>query len=180
VGRIEVGGSLELATADGKGGVFLNVEDKNELVALNLKARTAKHVALAGCDGPTGIAYLPLSHRVLSACANGVAVLTDAKTLKAAGSLAIGKGPDTAMYDPVRRRALVPCGRSGDLWAFRDSAKGVEPLGASPTQLGARTGALDPKTGRVYLPAADYGPPAVPNGRPPIKPGSVVMLVLAP
>ncbi|MBW8815909.1 MAG: hypothetical protein JF588_21025 [Caulobacterales bacterium] len=180
VGKIEVGGSLELAAADGKGRVFLNVEDKNELVVLDIKGRTAKHVALAGCDGPTGIAYLALSHRVLSACANGVAILTDATTLKSAGSLAIGKGPDTALYDPVRHRALVPCGRSGDLWVFEDSAKGVKPLGAVPTQVGARTAALDPKSGRVYLPAADYGPPATPGGRAPIKPGSVVMVVMAP
>jgi DNA-binding beta-propeller fold protein YncE len=180
VGRIDVGGALELATSDGRGHVFLNVEDKNELVVLDVKARSAKHLPLAGCDGPTGIAYLPLSHRVLSACANGVAVVTDAVTLKPAGSLPIGKGPDTAMYDPVRRRALIPCGRSGDLWVFEDSAKGITPRGSVATQTGARTGALDPKTGRVYLPAADYGPPATPNGRAPIKPGSVVMVVLAP
>lgn len=180
VGTVMVGGALELADGDGKGKVFINVEDKNELAVLDVKARTVKHIALTGCDGPTGIAYLPLSHRVLSSCANGVAVVTDAAKLKVEKTLPIGQGPDTVMYDAARHRAFVPCGRSGDLAIFSDSAKGVVAEGMVTTRTGARTGALDEKTGRLYLPAADYNPPAAAGGRPQIKPGSVVMVVVAP
>jgi DNA-binding beta-propeller fold protein YncE len=180
VGSIMVGGSLELAVSDGKGRVFLNVEDKNELVVLDLKARTARHIALKGCDGPTGIAYLALSHRVLSACGNGVAALTNALTLKVERTLPIGKGPDTALYDPLRHRALVPCGRSGDVWIFADTAKGVVARGKAATQQGARTGALDPKTGKAYLPAAEYDPPVAPSTRPKMRPGTAVLVVVTP
>ncbi len=180
VGTIPVGGSLEIAVADGAGRVFVNVEDRNEVVALDLKARTARHIALTGCDGPTGIAYLPRSHRVLSACGNGVVALTNADTLAVERTLPLGQGPDTAMYDSPRGVALVPCGRSGDLWLFEDGAGGVSPAGHVATQRGARTGALDPGTGRAYLPAADYLPPATPNGRPQIKPGSVTLVVVGP
>jgi len=180
VGSIAVGGSLELAASDGAGRVFLNVEDKNELVVLDLKARSARHVALKGCDGPTGIAYLAVSHTVLSACGNGVATLTSARTLKVQRTIAIGKGPDTALYDPVRHRALVPCGRSGDLWIFSDTAKGVKPAGHVATQQGARTATLDPRTGKVYLPAAEYDPPVAPSTRPKMRPGTAVLVVVAP
>ncbi len=161
VATIPVGGSLELGASDGTGRIFVNVEDKNEVVAVDLKARKVlRHYALAGCDGPTGVAWLAVSRRVLSACANGVAAITDPETSKVQ-TLPIGQGPDTALYDAGRKLAFVPT-RSGELDIFADDAAGVTHVGKVATQRGARTGALDPKTGRLYLPAADYAAPAAP------------------
>jgi hypothetical protein len=117
---------------------------------------------------------------VLSSCANGVAAVTDPVAGKVEKTLPIGAGPDTVMYDAHRRLAFVPAGRAGELDIFSDAAAGIEPAGKVTTQLGARTGALDEGTGRIYLPAAEYLPPAAPGGRPQIKPGSVVVVVVSP
>lgn len=181
VGSIAIGGSLELGASDGKGRIFVNVEDRNEVAVVDLRSRKLiSRVPLTGCEGPTGIAYLTLSKTVLSSCANGVAVVTDTKRLKHIAKLPIGAGPDTVLYDARRRVAFVPAGRSGELDIFSDSAKGVNPAGKIATQLGARTAALDEKTGRIYLPAAEYAPPDKPGGRPQPRPGSVVLVVVQP
>ena len=176
---LQVGGSLELAVADGKGRVFVNIEDRNQLAVIDVAARSVRTAELGGCDGPTGIAWLPLAHRVLSTCGNGVAALTDPDALRLDRTLPIGEGPDTALYDPARRLALVPCGRSGELYLFRDGPT-VTAEGSVVTQRGARTGAIDPASGRVFLPAAEFEAPSSPGGRPQLRPGSVTLLVMAP
>jgi DNA-binding beta-propeller fold protein YncE len=181
VGEIAVGGSLELGAELGGGRIAVNVEDRNEVAIVDLKARTVlHHIALTGCDGPTGIAYLAVSGRILSACANGVAAITDPQAGRMVKTLPIGKGPDTALYDAQRKLAFVPAGRSGELDVFADEAAGVRALGAVPTQMGARTGALDEASGRIYLVAADYAPPAAAGGKPQVKPGTIVLVVVAP
>ena len=181
VGEIAIGGSLELGAGDGSGRIFINVEDRNDLVVVDLKSKKlVTRIPLTGCEGPTGIAYLKVSKRLLSSCANGVAAITNPKTLKVESTLPIGAGPDTVLYDTQRKLAFIPAGRAGELDIFTDDAKGVHAAGKVATQVGARTGALDEKTGRIYLPAADYLPPAAAGGRPQMKPGSVVIVVVEP
>jgi DNA-binding beta-propeller fold protein YncE len=180
VGTIPVGGSLEIGAVDGTGRVFVNVEDRNELVLVDLKNRRIQaRFPLTGCEGPTGAAWLPVSRRVLSTCGNGVAAVTDPATGRVE-TVPIGQGPDTALYDPSRKIAFVPAGKSGELDLFDDTPQGVKPAGKVATQRGARTGALDPGSGRIYLPAAEYSPPADGGARPQIVPGSVVLLVVSP
>ena len=181
VGLIDVGGELELAAGDGSGRIFINVENQNELAVVDLRARKVlKRIPLTGCEGPTGVAYLPLARRVLSTCINRVAAITDPDAGKVTAALPIAEGPDSAIYDPHRRIVLVPAGKSGELDLFADTAAGVTPAGVVATRVGARTGTVDPTSGRVWLLAADYLPPPAAGGRPQIKPGSVVALVLAP
>jgi len=180
VAEIAVGGGLELGAGDGAGRLFVNVEDRNELAVVDLKTRKViARIALAGCEGPTGVAWLPVSHRVLSSCANGVAAAVDPDAARVTALLPIGQGPDSVLYDAQRKIAFVPAGRSAELDLFADEAAGVRGLGKVATQAGARTGAIDPATGRVYLPAAAFTvDPA--GGKPRMTPGSAVMLVLAP
>src|SRR3954454_2745372 len=74
---VPVGGSLELGAATGSGRLYVNIEDKNEVAVLDTyKRRVVTRFPLQGCDGPTGIAYDPASREVLSACANGVAIVS--------------------------------------------------------------------------------------------------------
>src|SRR4051794_338932 len=178
VATVTIGGGLELPALDGRGHLFVNVEDRSELAEVDLKTRqVVRRVALTGCDSPTGLAYLP-SGFLLSACANKVATLVRAATGKLEGTLAIGARPDGAFYDPVRRRAYVPAGGDGNLTVI--DARGARPrvVATLPTQTGARTGAVDPATGRVYLPTARFGPPAAPGQRPRMVPGSFEILVV--
>jgi DNA-binding beta-propeller fold protein YncE len=113
----------------------------------------------------------------LSACGNGVAALVDIRGRKVLQLLPIGQGPDTALFDDRRQRFLVPCGRSGTVSVFAVSGRRVTRAGTVMTELGARTAALDPKTGRVFLPAGKFEP-AAQGQRPAMVPGSAHLLVL--
>jgi DNA-binding beta-propeller fold protein YncE len=182
VAEIPVGGAaLEYAAIDPAGHLFVNDEDTAEMVEIDLARRKVMtHIRMTGCEGPTGLAYLPESKRMLAACGNGVAALVNPKTAKFDRTLPIGKGADAVIHDARRKLVFVPAGQSGDLTVFADEAKGVRELGKVATQIGARTGAVDEKTGKIYLPAADYTPPATAGGRSQAKPGSVVLLEIDP
>lgn len=175
---IAVGGSLELGASDGHGKLFVNVEDKNEVAVLDTRARSVvKRFSLAGCDGPTGIALDPRAHEIVSACANGVAIVSTTDG-RAVATLPIGKGADGAAFDPVHRVVLVPAGRDGNITILR---LGVKPsvVAQVPTAASARTIAVDPATGRAYLPSATLAP-AVDGERPKPVPGTFRVLVVAP
>ena len=179
VGLIPVGGALEFTQTDGRGRLYINIESKNEIAVVDIAARkVVAHWPLAGCEGPSGLAYVT-GNRLISSCSNGVAPITDAATGKLIANLKIGRGPDSVLYDPVRKLAYIPCGRDGVLEVIALSGpKNNTIIDTVATQTGARTGAVDTKTGRVYLPAAQYDPPAVAGQRPKMKPGTFEVLVL--
>lgn len=179
VATVPIGGSLELAVADGRGRLYVNVEDRDEVVAIDTKARKVlAHHPHAGCDGPTGIAYSAKDRLILSACANGVAKVTRPDGSDVA-SLRIGPHPDGAVFDATRNVALVPTGGDGRLAVIRMSGRPAV-LETLPTAVGARTIALDRSTGAAYLPSTRYGPPPLTGGRPPSLPGSFAVLVVKP
>jgi hypothetical protein len=178
-GLFTVGGTLEFAVADGAGHVFVNIEDQNQMAVLDLKAGavTARY-ALAPCDSPTGLALDDARHILLAACGNGMAVALSALDGHLLATLPIGKGPDAVLFDARRRRFLVPCGRDGVLTVIDESAAGaLSVAGSVATAPGARTGAVDPDSGRSYLPTADFAP-AKPGERPAALPGTFRILVL--
>jgi DNA-binding beta-propeller fold protein YncE len=179
VGTIPIGGALEFMAPVGGGKLYVNVEDKSEIVAVDLKARTVVgHYPLKGCEGPSGLAYADGAGVLIPACGNSVAKVIKASDGSDLGSLPIGKGPDAVIYDAERRLAFIPCGRDGvlEVIAVRGTRE-VSVIGQVQTQPGARTGALDPKTGKLYLPTAAY---SLNGGRPTAAPGSFEVLVVAP
>jgi hypothetical protein len=132
---------------------------------------------LKGCEGPTGIAFDPQSQEILSACANGIAIVSKPDGRQVA-QLPIGKGADGAAFDEKRHVALVPAGRDGNLTIIRlGPAPAV--VGQIATAVSARTIAVDPSTGRAYLPSATLAAP-VGNERPKPVPGSFRVVVVAP
>jgi YVTN family beta-propeller protein len=178
IDTIAVGGSLELGVADGNGSLYVNVEDRNEVVVLDTRARKVlRRFPLAGCEGPTGIAFAPDQKLIVSACANGVAVIY-APDGHAVANLPVGPRPDGAVYDATRHLAFVPSGGDGSLYVIRLTPK-PEVVQHLATANGARTLALDSATGRLYLPSARYAP-AVGTARPAMIPGSFAVLVVAP
>lgn len=176
---VPVGGSLEMGEADGRGRMFVNVEDKNEVAVLDTGARKlVQRFPLAGCDGPTGIAVDSHDKEIVSACGGNAVAIVSAPDGRQVAKLPIGKGADGAAYDPVHRFALVPGGRDGNLTIIRLGSKPavVEQV---PTAVSARTIAVDPTTGRAYLPSATLAP--APSGeRPKAVPGTFRVLVVAP
>jgi DNA-binding beta-propeller fold protein YncE len=175
---VSIGGSLEFAVPDGRGRMYVNVEDKNEVAVLDTKARkVVARFALQGCNGPTGIAYDPVSREIVSACGNGVAVVST-RAGRQVAKLTIGKGADGPAFDAKRRLVLIPAGRDGNLTVIRlrPTPRVVQQI---PTAVSARTIALDPATERTYLPSATLAP-AFAGERPKPVPGSFKVIVVAP
>lgn len=177
VRTIAVKPALEFGTIAGPGMLAINDEDLSELELVDLKhGKALAPVPLTGCEHPTGLAADSAERLTLSACANGVAALVDVSSRKVIQLVPIGQGPDTALFDAGRHRFLVPCGRSGTLSVFSLSGGKLTAAGTVTTEPGARTAALDPKTGRVFLPTAKFQP--APQGqRPAMVPGSAHLLV---
>ena len=178
VGSITVGGALEFAALDGKGRLYVNQEDRNMIAVVNLAARKVIGAyALPGCKAPTGLAYVD-GDRLISACANGVAAVVNATTGASVATLHVGVGPDAVLYDKARKLAYIPSGRAGTLSVIALSGPADGTVVATvTTQVGARTGAVDLKTGRIYLPTAAYAPLS-PGQKPGPTPGTFQVLVL--
>jgi YVTN family beta-propeller protein len=175
---IPVGGSLELGASDGSGKMYINIEDKNEVAVLDTRThKLVQRFPLDGCDGPTGIAVDPRAREIVSACANGVAIVSAPDGRKIA-ALPIGKGADGAAFDPKRGVVLIPAGRDGNITILRLGTKPAV-LGRVVTATSARTIAIDPSTGRAYLPA-DTLAPAPTGERPKPVPGTFRVLVVGP
>jgi YVTN family beta-propeller protein len=155
VGKVAVGGKPEAATSDGHGRLYVNVEDTNSIAVIDIASRKlVQRYALPGCTEPTGIAHDAGSGLLISACHNNVAKLIDARTGADRGSVKIGAGADGAIFDSTRKLAFVPCS-DGTLTIFELNPQGkATVVEVVRTERGARTAAVDPTTGNVYLATA--------------------------
>ncbi len=180
VGTIAVGGKLEFGASDGHGRMFVNVEDKGEIAVVDTAARkVVAHWAMAGCEEPSGLAYIADAKLLVAACANGKAEVVSSVSGKVTTTLPVGEDPDAAFYDAQRHLVYVPSGGAGTLSVI--AVRGPNDLAlvqTLQTRPGARTGAVDSKTGKVYLPSADYDAPEQAGGRPRIKSGTFAVLVV--
>lgn len=178
VGKVMIGSAIEFPAIDGRGDLFVNLTDEGELAEVDIAARKVmRTLPLAGCRHPTGLAYVSPGV-LISACANGVAKLVRASDLKLLGDISIGPRPDGAIADPLRHRAYIPSGGDGSLAVIDTSGPLPRKIATVQTEIGARTGTVDPSTGTVYLMGAKLGPAPAAGGRPPVIPGSVELLVL--
>jgi hypothetical protein len=120
---------------------------------------------------------------LITSCRNNVAKIVEAKTGREVASVPIGPGPDCVMFDPARHLAFVPTGGDGMLTIIPirgGKDKSIGSVTTVATQVLARLGALDPKTGRLYLPTAQAKPVPDPGQRRTLIPGTFALLVLAP
>jgi len=184
VGTVPVDAKPEFAATDARGRVYVNLEDKNSIAALDPRKVAVLSVwPVAGCEEPSGLALDARHGRLLPVCGNKVMAVVDAASGKLLGSAPIGAGVDAAAFDPGTGLAFASCGE-GVLTVVRIGTAGrPEVVQSVPTQRGARTMALDLEKHRVFLVTADFSPPppataAQPHPRPAIVPGSVRLLVL--
>ncbi len=179
--NIDVGGGLEQLAFDGQGHVFVNVEDKSVIHVVDTHAlKLSATWPLAPGEGPTGLAIDRAHHRLFSACGNGNFVVLDSGTGKIIATLPIGKDPDGAAFDPTTDRAFASS-RGGTLAVVQEeSPDKFSVLQNVTTQYGARTLTLDEKTGRIYLPTAEFGPAPADGSsrRRPILPDTFTVLVV--
>lgn len=183
IATIPLPGKPEFPAADGKGTMFVNIEDKNEIVRLDAAAKKITgQWPLAGCDSPSGLAFDATGRRLFSVCDGKKMAVTDANTGKVVATPTIGDGPDAAGYDAKHKLAFSSNG-DGTLTVVDASAGSYPVTQIVATERGARTMALDEGTGRVYLVTAEFGPrPAAteqnPHPRPAVVPGSFTVLVV--
>jgi DNA-binding beta-propeller fold protein YncE len=183
VGTTTLPGKPEFPVSDDKGTLFVNIEDKNEIVRLDAKTQQITATwPLVGCDSPSGLAFDRTGGRLFSVCDGKKMAITDASTGKSLGTPTIGDGPDAAAYDPSRKLALSSNGE-GTLTVVDAGKPGYTVLQTLPTMKGARTMALDSATGKIYTVTAQFGatPPATaatPRPRPSVVPGSFTVLVI--
>lgn len=180
VGSIATPGRLESPAADGTGRVFVNVEDLAQIVVLDVPhRRVLARYPLPGCVEPSGLAYAPRAGLLVAACANHQALVVKADGGTVVAKLPIGGRPDWAGYDPASGLVMIPTGEDGVVNLISvSSAKAVRVVGKAPGHPGSRSGAIDPASGRLYLPSADFTP--APGSRPVAVSGSFRILTLEP
>ena len=165
------GGKQFLFTSEKDGYQHLYLHDMDGKPVRQLTKGNWEISAINGFDAKTG--YL------LSACANGKAALVNTKNGKLVKLLTIGLGPDAVIMDTARRLAFIPCGKDGVVTVIAlDVARGSKSTTMIKTEIGARTGALDPSNGTLYLPTARFAPPAAAGGRPVLIAGSFHVVVI--
>jgi YVTN family beta-propeller protein len=179
IATIPVGGKPETAVSDGAGHVFVNVEDKNEIVEVDIKNKTAeKHWSLSPAEGPTGLAIDPVSKRLFAGC-DKLLVIVDAGTGAVVGKQPIGDGCDGVAFDSKLKNIFASCGEGTLAIVHEDAANKFTLTGNLSTKKSARTLAVDESTHAVYLPAADFeATAAAGQRRPPMVPGSFQVLVV--
>ena len=176
---IPMGGKPEFAQIDGKGHIFVNNEDKNEITQVNAaEALVAKRYSIAPCDSPSGLAIDPKG-RLYSVCENKLMIVSDPAAGKVLAQLPIGGGADGVAFDDGY--AFSANGADGNITMVGETAPGkFEVVGTIPSQRSARTVGSDSKTHKLYLPSAesDEAGPKDKKGRAPLKADSFVVLVV--
>jgi YVTN family beta-propeller protein len=175
VGKIELGGKPEFAATDEKGTVFVNLEDKSEIVAFDPKKLTVKsRWKLTDCEEPTGLAIDRKNRRLFAGCRNKKMAIVDADSGKVIASPPIGEGCDATAFDAELGLAFASAG-DGTITVIKEDG-GDKFTGAQTvtTQKSARTMAVDAKTHRLFTVAANVGPK--PERK--VEPGSFVVLVV--
>lgn len=177
---VPLGGKLEFAAADA-GHVYVNVEDTGEIVSVDTKTwKAAQRWKLNGCEEPSGLALDPKLGHLFAVCGNSKMLVVDTKSGSQIATLPTGAGTDATGFDPALKFAFASNGE-GNLTVVRETKDGkYEVAGNVQTARGARTMALDPKSHKIYLATAEFGPPAEGQKRPSIKPGTFMVLVYSP
>jgi YVTN family beta-propeller protein len=187
VGTIALGGKPEFAVPNGRGMIYNNLEDKS--VELAIDSHTLKVESrwpMAPCESPSGLA-IDARHNILFAgCHNKMMAVINANTGKVITTLPIGSGVDANRFDPETGLAFSSNGEGNLTVVKEESPTDFKVVENVPTERGARTMEVDPKTHNVFLVTAKFGPrPAEPAGqhrfrRPPMVPNSFTLLVLKP
>jgi DNA-binding beta-propeller fold protein YncE len=183
-GTIPLGGKPEFATTDLDGHVFVNLEDKSEVLALDPKKLSVEHRwPLAPCEEPSGMAIDRAHKRLFVGCSNKAMAMMDATSGKVLATAPIGGGVDANGFDPGTGLAFSSNGEGTLTVAKADPAGRLEVLLNVATQRGARTMAVDEKTHRIFLVTAEFGPPPSPTAdqphpRPSQVPGTFTILVV--
>lgn len=184
VATIPLGGRPEFPVADGKGMVYDNIESTSEIVAIDTsKAAIVNRWSLGTCQSPSGISMDRTHRRLFTACRGEMGVV-DADSGKVLATLPTGAGTDATRFDPNTQLAFASNGRDGTLTVVHEDAPNAfSVVQNAKSETGARTMALDPQSGDVFLVTAQLlvNPNATSyRDRYKVVPGTFALLVMTP
>src|SRR5258705_2870301 len=178
---IDVGGKPETAVSNGMGKLFVNIEDKNEIVEVDLKKMVVEaHWPVGPGEEPTGLVLDKNTNRLFAGCGNKFLIGLNAATGAVIASVPIGDGCDGVAFDEDTKNIYTSNGE-GTMSVFNEkSADKLEAVATVSTKRGARTITIDGQTHWLYLPTADFEnpDPKTPNARPKMIPGTFQVLVV--
>ena len=173
---------MEYATTDDQGALYVAGEEKRDLIKID--ARTNAVLArwpTPDCASPHGLALDRTGRRLFMGCINQEMMVVDADTGRVVAQAPIGKGSDAIAFDPVRKRVFSSNGADGTITVFQELSPDVyQALEPIQTAVSGRTMDVDPRSGRLFVMAADTDPPAAPGLRPRPRPGTLKMMMFDP
>lgn len=181
---IKLLGAPEFAVADGEGHVYVNLENKNELLKIDAKnAKIIERWPVAPGEAPSSIAIDRKNHRLFVGCGNKILLVVNADTGKIITTLPIGEHVDATAFDESTKNILSSNGEGTLTIIHQDSPESYKYIETLRTRKGSRTFALDPKTHRLFMPAAEFGSPPTPtkenpHPHPTAVPGSFAVMIL--
>jgi YVTN family beta-propeller protein len=186
LGQVPLGGKPEFAQTDLAGRIWVNIEDSSQVAVFD--ARTLRVIAkysLAPCEEPSGLAIDREHHRLFAVCTNKLMAVVNTDDGRVVATLPIGDGTDGVAFDPSRGLIVAACGEGVATIVHEDSPDRYTVVATVPTQRGARTITVDPRSHRFFTPTAQFAPapdpvPGQPRQRPAMVPGSFTVLVLEP
>lgn len=186
VATVKLDGKPEFSVTDGKGKVYVNIEDKSEIQCINVSTLKVEQTwSIAPGEEPSGLALDNENHRLFAVCGNRMMVVVDAQSGKVITTLPTGNGTDGVAFDPLLKRAYSSNGEGTMTVVQEVSADEFRVLENVSTQQGARTITIDKKTHHLFLPTAEFGPAPQktadnPRPRPSVKPDSFTILDIVP
>lgn len=179
IGTVELGGRPEAAASDGKGTVYVNLVNKDEVLAIDaVKLTVVSRWTVAPAKQPVSLACDPKTGRLFVGCRSKECVILSTETGKTVATVPIGQGVDAGAFDPATKLAFCSCGDGTVTIIEQESADKYSVVATLKTKTGAKTMAYDTKTQRLYLPAADTkAPDGNAKGRPIPIPGTFALLI---
>jgi DNA-binding beta-propeller fold protein YncE len=174
---VELGGKPEFLAADGQGRAYINLVDKDQVAVVDTKTmKVLNKWPTAPGGSPVGMAMDVARRRLFVGCRKPQKLLVmSADDGKVLADLPIGAGVDATKFDGD---AFASCG-DGTLTVAREAGGKVQVLQTVQTPRGARTMGVDPTTHTLYLPTAEFEPPAAGQSRPRPKPGTFMIVVVS-
>ena len=182
IATIKAGEKLEYAVSDNSGTIYVAGEERGDLLKVDARSNTiAARWATPGCISPHGLAMDARNHRLFMGCVNSVMMVVDSASGRIVERLPIGRGSDAVAFDPVRKRIFSSNGADGTISVYQEvSPDHYTALDPIRTAVSGRTMDVDPKTGRLFVAAADTDPSLTAGGRPRVRPGTMKLLMFDP
>jgi DNA-binding beta-propeller fold protein YncE len=178
-GTIDLGGQPESGVSDGAGNVYVNLEDKDEVLKLDAnKLKVLARWPIAPAKTPVSLAIDTHNGRLFVGCRSKSLVVLSTETGKTVTSIPIGERVDAGAFDPETKLVFCSCGDGTVAVVRQETADKYTLVETLKTRSGSKTMALDLKTHKLFLPAADFKAPAdQPKARPTMVPGTFSVLI---